>query len=104
MKKILEDNEYLTMPQGSTVYTTSRGDIEGLIFSGGGHSIHAYAGKFSEGHDVEVCVYDNIKLKITRGRKQNPEIVIEHDEWPCTVKVHDNSKNMKVIVCGEQSK
>jgi len=97
-KILVENDDYMTMPKGSTISALSRGGIEGLIFSGGGHSIHNYVGDLDSGANIEVSIYDNIKLEIYRGRKDNPKIFITHDEWPCTVEVIDNSKNMDVIV------
>ena len=93
----LEDGDYLPFPSGEHLYIVQGGGINGCLYYGGGHTIHTYTGNMESGADIEVSVYDNIQLEIHRGRKHNPEIIITHDEWPCTVRIK-KAKNMTVIV------
>jgi len=99
----IKDGDYLELPFGATITVTSHRfhdetEVEGIIYGKKGNYCHVYTGDNESRAEMEVCLYDNLKLEIHGTRKENPLIILKGDEWSCRLQLDfSDSSNIRVV-------
>jgi len=98
----MELEEYKELSNGARLSILCYKEMDSIVYMDKGNSCHVYTGDTESGADMEVVLYDNLRLEVYGWRKNKPRIVLKDDEFPCTLEL-DFSDNSNITVSTKPS-